>query len=235
MEKDSRCGQSIMVWGAIGINHKAGPVILAQVDVMASLFCFIPIKSFDFTLCPILAVIRITFQQGTARAHTEHLRDFLQQHNIRIMPWPAFRPDLNPIEHMWDEIQRKVYDVRPRSITAADLTVVFFQDMGRDSNDLYEPPYSLHVQEMCVCGQRSWGTCEVLTRNDSTDVCGAVYIYIYIYIYMCVCVCVCVCVCDELSMLNAYTVILRLKVPLCRLWRGTDLDYFLLILVNLHL
>ena len=26
----------------------------------------------------------------------------------------------------------------------------FSQDMGRDSNGLYQPPYSLHVQEMCV-------------------------------------------------------------------------------------
>ena len=27
--------------------------------------------------------------------------------------------------------------------------------MGRDSNGVYQPPYSLHVQEMRVCGQLS--------------------------------------------------------------------------------
>ena len=45
--------------------------------------------------------------------------------------------------------------------------------MGRDSNNLYQPPYSLHVQDMRVCGQRSWETHEVLTRNTPTDACDA--------------------------------------------------------------
>ena len=33
----------------------------------------------------------------------------------------------------------------------------FSHDMDRDSDGLYQLPYSLHVQEMRVCGQRSWG------------------------------------------------------------------------------
>ena len=41
--------------------------------------------------------------------------------------------------------------------------------MGRDSNDLYQPPYSLDVQE-----RRVWGTHEVLNRNAPTDACYAI-------------------------------------------------------------
>ena len=60
--------------------------------------------------------------QNNARAHTTRAtRDFPQQHNIRIMPWPAFSSDLNPIEHLWNEIQRKLNEVRPRPMTTADL------------------------------------------------------------------------------------------------------------------
>ena len=41
-------------------------------------------------------------QQDNARAHTARAtRDFLQQNNVNVMNWP----DLNPIEHLWDEIQ----------------------------------------------------------------------------------------------------------------------------------
>ena len=65
------------------------------------------------------------FQQNNARAHTA--RDFLQQHSIRMMPWPALSPDVNPIEHTWDEIQRQLNEVRPRPITAADLNVVLLK------------------------------------------------------------------------------------------------------------
>jgi transposase len=68
------------------------------------------------------------FQQDNARAHTARATmDFLQQHNIRTMPWPALSPDLNPIEHLWDEVQRKLNEVRPTPMTAADLSVAFLR------------------------------------------------------------------------------------------------------------
>ena len=66
------------------------------------------------------------FQQDNACAHTARLtRDFLQQHNFRTLPWPALSPDLNLIEHLWDEIQRRLNDIRPRPITAAELAAAF--------------------------------------------------------------------------------------------------------------
>ena len=46
---------------------------------------------------------------------------FLQQHNIRVLPWPALSPDLNPIEHLWDEVQRRLHNVRPVPTTADEL------------------------------------------------------------------------------------------------------------------
>ena len=47
-----------------------------------------------------------TFQQDNVLAHTARARrDYLQQNSINVMNWPALRPDLNPIEHLWDEIR----------------------------------------------------------------------------------------------------------------------------------
>ena len=44
-----------------------------------------------------------------ATSHTAHpVRDFLQHRNISVLPWPAKIPDLNPIEHIWDLLDRRV-------------------------------------------------------------------------------------------------------------------------------
>ena len=98
MERDSCDGQNIMVWGAIGINHKAIPVIFQNTG---------PGRGNGVTaLWYISQVLRLhtvpyvaRHQQDNARAHTTRATsDFLQHHNIRTVPWPALSPDLNPTE-----------------------------------------------------------------------------------------------------------------------------------------
>jgi transposase len=41
------------------------------------------------------------------------------------MNWPDLSPDLNPIEHLWDEIQRQLNDEQPSLTTAAELSLAF--------------------------------------------------------------------------------------------------------------
>jgi hypothetical protein len=56
---------------------------------------------------------------------TTSVNDFLQQNNVNVMNWPALNPDLNPIEHLWDEIQRRLNEEQPSPTTAAELSVAF--------------------------------------------------------------------------------------------------------------
>ena len=44
-----------------------------------------------------------------ARLHVARIcRQFLNRNNIIVLPWSAVSPDMNPIEHIWDYLGRKV-------------------------------------------------------------------------------------------------------------------------------
>lgn len=48
-------------------------------------------------------------QQDNARPHVARVvRDYLDDNEVHAIPWPANSPDLNPIEHVWDEMDRRL-------------------------------------------------------------------------------------------------------------------------------
>ena len=52
-----------------------------------------------------------------ARVGTYYLRD----ESITTLPWPARSPDLNPIEHIWDIIGRRLKERTPPAQTLNEL------------------------------------------------------------------------------------------------------------------
>jgi hypothetical protein len=150
LERDRFGGGSVMVWGGISHGLKS-PLIVIAGNLTG-------VRYRDEILRPVavpfLQQHHLIFQQDNARPNVARLcQDFLSSHNINPLDWPPYSPDLSPIDHMWDEMDRRVRGRRNAPATLDQLRATFLVEWDNIPNEKDKCSDELHAQENQGCNR----------------------------------------------------------------------------------
>lgn len=132
-------GGSEMVWAGISMQAKTELVFIETGGRVGGLTANRYIEEIlQDHVVPYAGFIGENFilMQDNARPHTAgSVRQYLQEVEIAAMDWPARSPDLNPIEHLWDQLKKKVRARNPAPATKPDLKAALLEEWDSIDQD----------------------------------------------------------------------------------------------------
>lgn len=156
IQRDRFGGGSVMVWGGICGGRKTRLLVING-NLNAQ-------RYINEVLVPeVIPFLRqngpnLNFQQDNARPHVARVvNDFLNQNNVDRLPWPALSPNLSPIEHLWDELSRRIHNGNQQINTVAQLRQALVREWNNLPNALVQRYVNSMRRRIQACIQANGG------------------------------------------------------------------------------
>lgn len=121
-------GGSIMVWGAISYEARTDLVIFDRGNLNANRYVVEVLEPHVMPFAPFIGE-NFLLMHDNAKAHVARIvTQYLEDVNILTLPWPARSPDMNPIEHIWDNLKKRIRARTPAPTTITELKTAAIEE-----------------------------------------------------------------------------------------------------------
>ncbi|GFS48180.1 transposable element Tcb2 transposase [Trichonephila clavipes] len=134
IERDRYGGRGVLVWGGIMLGSRTDLHIFDAGSVNGTRYC-------NEILLPYVRLFRgsmglqFLFMDDNAPCHrTVAAEQLLESEDIERMDWPARSPDLNPIEHVWDFLGRRLAARTLPPVTIRGASIGAARRMGSNAS-----------------------------------------------------------------------------------------------------
>ncbi|UYV74889.1 hypothetical protein LAZ67_12001692 [Cordylochernes scorpioides] len=128
VERDPYRSQGFMVWAGIFLGGRTALHIFRQGTLTGQRYRDEILAAYVMPQALEMGE-NFLLMDDNARPHRTGVVDtFLQNHAIARMNWPARSPDLNPIEHVWDNLGRRISSLQPPPRNTHELKTALTQE-----------------------------------------------------------------------------------------------------------
>ncbi len=170
-------GGGVVVWGIFSW-HTLDPLV--QIEHRLNIRAYLSIVADH--VHPFMTTVYPSsdgyFQQDNAPCHKDQIiSDWFLEHDneFTLLKWPPQSPDLNPIEHIWDVVERKIciIDVQPTNLQ--QLRDAIMSIWTKISEECFNTLLNLCHEELKQFWRQKWvqpGTSKVYLIKWPASVCA---------------------------------------------------------------